>query len=88
MLSAFFLGWAVLFWFATLLSYALGFSNVAATTFNIANMLGATSLLLAVLFFMLRLATKPRTASHHETLPQSRLARLANRLPYWLYSSK
>ena len=50
MLSGFFLGWAIVFWIAALLSYVLGFSGAAATAFYIANVLGVISLSLAALF--------------------------------------
>ena len=52
------LSWAVVFWIAALLSYLLGFSGVAATTFYIANVLGGITLLLAVLFFVFRRYSK------------------------------
>jgi len=88
MLSAFFLGWAIAFWTMALLSYFLRFSSFASTAFVAANALGVISLLLALLYFILRAVTKPRVISHQENLPQSRLTRLASRLLYWPYSSE
>jgi uncharacterized membrane protein YtjA (UPF0391 family) len=84
MVSGFFLGWAIVFWIAALLSYVLGFSGAAATAFYIANVLGVISLSLAALFVILRFATKPRTVSHQDSLPESRLERLAGRIRHWL----
>ena len=84
MLSGLFLGWAIVFWIAALLSYVLGFSGVAATTFYLANVLGVISLFLAALFVMLRLVTKPRTVSHQVSFSQPRLPRLVSRLLHWL----
>ena len=84
MLSGLFLGWAIVFWIAALLSYVLGFSGAAATVFYIANVLGVISLFLAALFVMLRLATKPRTVSHQDSFSQPRLPRLVSRLLHWL----
>ena len=83
MWSAFFLGWAILFWIVALLSYVLGLSGTAATTFYVANVLGVISLSLAALFVILRLATKPRTVSKQEGLTPSRLA---GRLYLWPHS--
>lgn len=84
MVSGFFLGWAIVFWIAALLSYVLGFSGAAATAFYIANVLGVISLSLAALFVILRFATKTRTVSHQDSLPESRLERLAGRIRHWL----
>lgn len=84
MLSGFFLGWAIVFWIAALLSYVLGFSGSAATAFYVANVLGVISLSLAALFVILRITTKPRTVSRLDSLPQSRITRLAGRLRSWL----
>lgn len=84
MLSGLFLGWAIVFWIAALVSYVLGFSGAATAAFYIANVLGVISLSLAALFVVLRLATKPRTVSRQDSLPQSRLIRLAGYLRRWL----
>jgi uncharacterized membrane protein YtjA (UPF0391 family) len=78
MASGFFLGWAIVFWITALLSYVLGFSGAAATAFYIANVLGVISLSLAALFVILRLATKPRTVPHQDSLPESHLKRLTS----------
>lgn len=84
MLSGFFLGWAVVFWIGALLSYVLGFSVAAATALSIANVLGVISLSLAVLFVVLRLATKPHAVSRQDGLPLPQLSRLPGYLRRWL----
>ena len=84
MVSGFFLGWAVVFWIAALLSYVLGFSGAAATAFYIANVLGVISLFFAALFVILRLATKPLAVSYQDSFSKPRLSRLAGRLLHWL----
>ncbi|MGI9429556.1 MAG: DUF1328 domain-containing protein [Bythopirellula sp.] len=84
MASGLFLGWAIVIWIAALLSHVLGFSGAAASAFYIANVLGVISLSLAVLFVILRLATKPRPVFHQDSLSESRLKRLAGRIRHWL----
>jgi uncharacterized membrane protein YtjA (UPF0391 family) len=84
MASGFFLGWAIVFWIAALLSYLLGFGGAAATAFFIANVLGLISLSLAALFVISRLATKPRAVSFQDNLPQPRTVRLTGHLRHWL----
>lgn len=84
MVSGLFLGWAIVFWIAALLSYVLGFSGAAATAFYIANVLGVISLFLAAMFVILRLTIKSRAVSHQDSFSQRRIPRLAGHVLRWL----
>lgn len=87
MIGLLFLSWAIVFWAVALLSFFLGFSGAASTSFFVANALGVVAVLLGGLFFALHYVTKSRVAASDTNASRSRLAEWSSRIAAWRKSA-